>query len=210
MVLISKKQLKKNKQKELSTHTEQEFLAKAEDFKPEVNPDLTNLSIDELAFRFIEIDQQSHLLKGRILLEARSRFLSDKEFGQWVSTHSLCVGSQQSRNRLMHLADFFGSDRDMTGINITAASELRAPANSDRALSVYKKVYGKNLSVKEVKALLIEKSIKQVEKKNRSQTIKNEVQLLAIKIVDKVMSGKTDTFKLDVLQNAINYINNKK
>ena len=210
MVLISKKQLKKNKQKELSTHTEQEFLAKAEDFKPEVNPDLTNLSIDELAFRFIEIDQQSHLLKGRILLEARSRFLSDKEFGQWVSTHSLCVGSKQSRNRLMHLADFFGSDRDMTGITITAAYEISAPANSDRALTVYKKVYGKNLSVKEVKALLIEKSIKQVEKKNRSQTIKNEVQLLAIKIVDKVMSGKTDTFKLDVLQNAINYINNKK
>ena len=71
-------------------------------------------------------------------------------------------------------------------------------------------MYGKNLSVKEVKALLVENSIEQVEKQNRSQAIKDEVQLLTIKIVNSIMSGKTDKFKLNVLKSAIKYIDDKK
>jgi hypothetical protein len=38
--------------------------------------DLTSLSLDELAFQFESIEQQSQLLQGRILLEARSRLNS--------------------------------------------------------------------------------------------------------------------------------------
>jgi len=208
MALISQKQLKNNKQKELVT--EQEFLAKAEDYQHDINPNLSKLSIEELALQYIEIDRQSHLLKGKILLEARSRFQSDKEFGQWVSTHSLCVGSQQSRNRLMHLARFFDDNRDMTGITITSAYEISSPANEDKAAEVYKEVYGKNLPVKKVKELF-RGEVKKVVKSRKRTTLKykENVQNVAIDIVDNKMSGETDDFILDVLQGAIKYLNQK-
>jgi len=80
---------------------------------------LPSLSLDELANNYLEIDKQSHLLRGNILLAARNKIKSDKEFGQWITTHSLCVGNQQSRNRLMNLAKFFTSGRDMEGICIS-------------------------------------------------------------------------------------------
>jgi len=208
MALISQKQLKNNKQKELVT--EQEFLAKAEDYQHDINPNLSKLSIEELALQYIEIDRQSHLLKGKILLEARSRFQSDKEFGQWGSTHSLCVGSQQSRNRLMHLARFFDDNRDMTGITITSAYEISSPANEDKAAEVYKEVYGKNLPVKKVKELF-RGEVKKVVKSRKRTTLKykENVQNVAIDIVDNKMSGETDDFILDVLQGAIKYLNQK-
>ena len=209
MALINQKQLKNNKQKELVT--EQEFLAKAEDYQHDINPNLSKLSIEELALQYIEIDRQSHLLKGKILLEARTRFQSDKEFGQWVSTHSLCVGSQQSRNRLMHLASFFDDNRDMTGIAITAAYEISSPANEAKAAEVYKEVYGKNLSVKKVKELLqgdIKKEVKG--RKKTSLKYKENVKNTAIDFIDNKMSGETDEFILDVLQGAIKYLNQKR
>jgi len=210
MAIINRKQLKKRKQEELIT--EQEFLSKAEDYNPDIIPDLTTLSLDDLAVQYAEIDRQSNLLKGNILLEARSRFPSDKEFGQWISTHSLCVGSQQSRNRLMHLADFFSDGRDMNGITITAAYEISAPVHRDKALAVYDKAHGKNLSVKEIKTLLTENNVKQIKKVNSQEkaSIKNrydkDVEKLAVDIIDNIMSGKTDSFKLDVLKKAIFYI----
>jgi hypothetical protein len=213
MAIINRKQLKKRKKEDQIT--EQEFLSKAEDYQADIVPDLAGLSLDDLAIQYAEIDQQSNLLKGNILLEARSRFPSDKEFGQWVSTHSLCVGSQQSRNRLMHLADFFSDGRDMEGIAITAAYEISAPVNRDKALTVYNKVRGKNLSVKEVKDLLSEGSAKRIEKINpKEETIKKigdekDTQIVAIDLVDNVMLGKTNLFKLNVLNEAIFYLEGK-
>jgi hypothetical protein len=210
MALISRKQLKNNKQKD--TLTEQEFLAKAEDYHPDINPDLSVLSIEELADQYVEIDRQSHLLKGKILLEARTRFQSDKEFGQWISTHSLCVGSQQARNRLMHLADFFNNEKDMTGISITAAYEISSPINKDKALSVYKKVHGQNFSVKEVKKFFDKKKVKNKHEEKINSKISSEVeddtdaQELAVLLVDKIMLGKRDNFKIKVLNRAIAYI----
>jgi hypothetical protein len=207
MTIINRKQLKKRKQE--VQITEQEFLSKAEDYQADIVPDLAGLSLDDLAIQYAEIDQQSNLLKGNILLEARSRFPSDKEFGQWISTYSLCVGSQQSRNRLMHLADFFSEGRDMEGIAITAAYEISAPVNRDKALTVYNKVRGKNLSVKEVKGLLSEGSVKRIEKINsKVEEIKNsdDVQRMVVELVDNVMLGKTDLFKLEVLKKAIFYL----
>ena len=213
MAIINRKQLKKRKQEGLIT--EQEFLSKAEDYQADIiKPDLVGLSLDNLAIQYAEIDQQSNLLKGNILLEARSRFPSDREFGQWISTHSLCVGSQQSRNRLMHLADFFSDGRDMKGISITAAYEISAPVNRDKALTVYNKVCGKNLSVKEVKGLLDEGSEKRIKKINSKVEEKNidnnEVNSMAINLLDKVMVGKTKSFKLDALKKAILYLEEKK
>ena len=209
MAIINRKQLKKRKQEDQIT--EQEFLSKAEDYQADIiPPDLAALSLDDLAIQYAEIDQQSNLFKGNILLEARSRFPSDKEFGQWISTHSLCVGSQQSRNRLMHLADFFSEDRDMAGIAITAAYEISAPVNRDKALTVYNKVRGKNLSVKEVKSLFAEDNVKQIEKINSKieeiKNVDNEVKKVAIHLVDNVMFDKTNSFKLDVLKESILYL----
>lgn len=213
MAVINRNQLRKNKSTDKYKVTEQEFLAKAEDYKTEFysDSDLTVLSLDDLANQYIEIDRQSHLLKGKILLEARSRFPSDKEFGQWISTHSLCVGSQQVRNRLMHLADFFDDTRDMSGISITAAYAISSPLNRSRAIEVYAEVHGKNLPVKAVKDLLvIENDIK--EKKNKEQKestlYQEDVRLLAVYIVDKIMLGKSNDFKLDVLNSAISYLTN--
>ena len=209
MAIINRKQLKKRKQEDQIT--EQEFLSKAEDYQADIiPPDLAGLSLDDLAAQYAEIDQQSNLLKGNILLEARSRFPSDKEFGQWISTHSLCVGSQQSRNRLMHLADFFSDGRDMDGIAITAAYEISAPVNRDKALTVYNEVRGKNFSVKEVKSLFAEDNVKQIEKINLKSALKNiddkEVGRVVIHLVDNVMLGETDLFKLNVFKKAILYL----
>ncbi len=213
MAIINRKQLKKRKQE--GQITEQEFLSKAEDYQADIiPPDLQGLSLDDLAIQYAEIDQQSNLLKGNILLEARSRFSSDKEFGQWISTHSLCVGSQQSRNRLMHLADFFSDGRDMDGIAITAAYEISAPVNRDKAVTVYNEVRGKNMSVKEVKGLLAEGGVKRIKKINlkiEEKTIDiDEVNRVAIDLVDNVMIGKTNLFKRDVLKKAALYLEEKK
>jgi len=197
--------------------TENSFLSKAEDYQVDIDQDLTGLSLGELAIRYEEIDRQSHLLKGKILLEARTRFPSDKEFGQWVkATHSLCVGSnQQTRNRLINLADRFGDDKyDMDGISITAAYELSSPANVDIFEKVYKEVHGKNLSVKEVKALIADKSEKQDEAAAKKEDYPGSdlcaEEELAIKIVDKILKGETTGFKRDVLQRALKYLDSKK
>jgi len=216
-VAIIKHSKAKKKDTNLVT-TENNFLSKAEDYQVDIDPDLKELSLDDLAVRYEEIDRQSHLLKGKILLEARSRFESDKEFGRWIATQTLCLGSgtQKTRNRLMHLADFFTNDRDMQGISITAAYEISSPSNSEIAEKVYKEVREKNLSVKEVKELIADNSgnkigtDKKVDTKKESMNDLCVEDKLAIKIVDKIMKGKTTGFKRDVLQKALKYLNNKK
>ena len=115
---------------------------------------LITLSLDDLAMRFVDIGQQAHLLQGQILLEARNRFPSDKEFGQWC-TLSLCEGSMQHRNRLMNLARYF-KDREMLGISLTVAYEVSAIANQDIADTIYEYIKGKNLKVTEVKEKIAE------------------------------------------------------
>jgi len=39
--------------------------------------------------------------------------------------------------------------------------------------------------------------------------LRDQVDLMAIKIVDKIMAKKSDLFKIDVLKRAIQYIENK-
>ena len=114
---------------------------------------LADLSLDELANRYIQVDTQSHMMKGLILLEARDRFPSDKEFGQWIETTlSICEG-MQVRNRLMHYAKFF-KDRDTTGIGLSACYAIAAPVNEDVAETVYALVQGENLPFEEVKQII--------------------------------------------------------
>ena len=120
---------------------------------------LQDLSLDELANRFEDIGQQAQLLQGQILLEARNRLGSDKEFGQWCASHSICVGSQQQRNRLIHLARFF-EGRELDKISISAAYEISAPANKKIAEEIYEYAKGKNLPLTEVrKQIAIRKGV---------------------------------------------------
>lgn len=124
--------------------------------KSDIGGDLKLLSLEELAQRYVSIEQQSQFYKGLILLEARDRFASDKQFGEWVVTHGLSVGtSQQNRTLYMNLARFF-KDRDMTGISLTCAYEISKPSNSDIADDLYAQAINKNFSVSEIKQKVTE------------------------------------------------------
>ena len=51
----------------------------------QINPlFLSNLSLDDLAKTYVNIQKQSQLLQGMILLEARNKFAGDLEFGKWI------------------------------------------------------------------------------------------------------------------------------
>lgn len=111
--------------------------------------DLKNLSKDDLVNRFVSIGRQAQLQQGLILLELRSRFPSDKEFGQWISTSTFCASSHQQRTRLMNFAKFFGN-RDMNGISLSVAYEISAPKNAEVAEELYERVYGQFFTVEQI------------------------------------------------------------
>ena len=116
---------------------------------------LSDLSLEDLANRYVSVDKQSQLIKGLILLEARERFLSNNEFGECVKTViTLCDDSFQQRNRYMNLARYF-KERDMTGISITVAYEISIPANADIADNLYQIALNQNLSVAQIKAEIV-------------------------------------------------------
>lgn len=137
---------------------------------------LSDLSLDELAIRFHQIDSQAQLLKGLILLEARERFKSNNEFGQWVVDVGLSADNRQNRNLFMNLARFF-KDRDMTGISLTAAYEISRPDNASVAEDVYAYALNKNLKVADVKRKIeTAKSISSIDNnKSKENTISSEL-----------------------------------
>ncbi len=201
------KDLKKLSIQKSKDESEKEYLSKAENFHTNIlDLNLSQMTLDDLADAYSEIDRQSHLLKGRILLEARSRFPSDKEFGQWVSTRSLCAGSRQQRNRLIHLADFFKEEKELEGISITAAYAISAPAYREVARLVYDEIKGKDIAVKEVKALLNEKAPKVSNEKTQRSNIEPDSNELAIKLVKKTLSNYSNEFKMDVLKKAMQHL----
>ena len=121
--------------------------------KPEFinGQNLSSLSLQDLAIRYRDINSQSQLFKRMILLEARSRFNSNIEFGDWVqSVKALCLDGQPARTRYMNYARYF-SNKDKAGISLTACYEISRPENADVADVVYEEVLKKNLSVAEVK-----------------------------------------------------------
>ena len=157
-----------------------------------VGDDLATLSLDDLAQRYVSIDQQSQLYKGLILLEARERFVSDKEFGEWVVTHGLSVGTtQQNRTLFMNLAKFF-KNRDMTGISLTVAYEISRPQNSSVAEEIYSYTLLKNLPVSEVKEKIAELKIQagvaliSDEKKGQPLVLADELQTYKDVILDDI------------------------
>ena len=116
---------------------------------------LTNLSIQELATRYVEINSQSQMMKGLILLQARERLPSNIEFGNWVkSISALCADGHQTLNRYMNFASYF-KDKDREGISLTACYEISAPINADIADNLYQIALNQNLSVAQIKAEIV-------------------------------------------------------
>ncbi len=129
------------KNQSLKATTVDSFLSKAEDNKPtSFLMDLSTLSLQELVNQYIEVDRQSHILKGQILLEARKRFPSNQEFGIWRSLNFSGRLPQQTANNLMNLAKFFNeSSRPLGNIPVSAGYLIAAPINQDIADIVYEK-----------------------------------------------------------------------
>mgnify|MGYP006271760861 FL=1 len=162
---------------------------------------LSDLSLDELAIRFHQIDSQAQLLKGLILLEARERFKSNNEFGQWVVDVGLSADNRQNRNLFMNLAKFF-KDRDMTGISLTAAYEISRPDNASVAEDVYAYALNKNLKVADVKRKI--EIAKSITPNNENSSNKIEIDLKSTEIKGNVTKDdKTD----DVVEKIIAFIN---
>jgi hypothetical protein len=137
--------------------TQQKVVAKPEIETKVIAEDLTHLTLEQLKDRYLTIHGQSQMMKGLILLEARDRIPSDKEFGQWAATIGLSDSSSfQTRNVYMNLARFF-KDRDMTGILLTSAYEISKPSNSGIAEEIYSEVLGKNVSVEDTRLLIKQK-----------------------------------------------------
>jgi hypothetical protein len=127
---------------------------------------LADLTLEQLANRYKDIDRQSQMMKGLILLEARNRFSSNQEFGNWVANIGLSDDSFQNRNLFMNLARFF-QNRKMSGISLTVAYEISRPSNEDIAEKIYEYALDKNLKVSEIK--------KQIKLEKNKITI-NEIQ----------------------------------
>ena len=177
-----------------------------------VTSDYSALTLDELAYEYESVDQQSQMLKGRILLEARNRFKSDNEFGDWVVAVGLSDTSRQTRNVYMNFARFF-QDRDRTGISLTAAYEISRPQNSDIAEEIYNYSLFKNLSVAEIKKQI------QIEKGLTPEVVitKAEPELLPLEDFDVFkqvvladVEGLLGTDAIRVLQDCIKELRAKK
>lgn len=162
---------------------------------------LKTLTLEQLAHRFEQYEQQAQLLQGRILLEARERFKSDKEFGQWC-TQSICLGSQPQRTRLMNLARFF-KGREIEKIGISVAYLISSPEVVKAGISeeVYDYARSKKLSVDEVKKH-IEQRMPKAESKlvkitqEKTTVAQENLESRVIALVDTEIKNPTEAIKL--------------
>lgn len=176
-----------------------DFLAKAEDNLPSlIDMDLSSLSLDDLAAQYIEIDRQSHILKGRILLEARRRFPSNQEFGEWRSLNFSGRLPQQTANNLMSLARFFDdSQRPLGNIPVSAGYLIAAPKYEAIAEQVYERAWGmEKPSLLDVKNII--QDIQPVETKP-----------LASDNVDEIVLQISQLSKEDLIQLLITKLSSK-
>lgn len=172
---------------------------------------LNDLSLAELARQFKEIDRQSHILKGKIILSARSRFKSDREFGTWLSDN-LSDLNQKQAHRLMCIAEFFDerSQRSMEGIGLSACYELAAPQHKEIANQVYEEIAGKNYPLAVIKEKLYKTQTinlnvnKEPDTKTESvKTLNKDVKELIDIIVNNVLVNLNSVDAVNVLKECI-------
>lgn len=188
--------------------TTKDFIANADNFI--VNADnpfdaglLKELTLDDLVFRYKEIDYQSQLFKGQILLEARGRFLSNIEFGQWLSVNFTELNSSNT-GKLINLAKYFQGDKTLEGISISAGYLIASPNNREIADKIYKKIKNKSFRIEEIKALIADyKNISIDFNKQQESQVSQDVVDLSTHLLEDVFSGKTDFFVKSVLAETL-------
>jgi len=199
--------------------TEQAFIENAENHIPkQLNPfsadALKGLSEDELVQRYKDVDQQSQLFKGQILLEMRSRFVSNIEFGQWCSVN-FTERDSSNTGKLINLARFFQGNKSLNGIPISAAYLIAAPGNKDISQKVYNQVSGKNLKLDEIKGMISNYRIDSKHKgleidESKAKQLEDGVTKLLDILLKKIFYGKDKVFIISVLQGALKKLKSSK
>jgi len=199
--------------------TEQAFIENAENHIPkQLNPfsadALKGLSEDELVQRYKDVDQQSQLFKGQILLEMRSRFVSNIEFGQWCSVN-FTERDSSNTGKLINLARFFQGNKSLNGIPISAAYLIAAPGNKDISQKVYNQVSGKNLKLDEIKGMISNYRIDSKHKglevdESQAKQLEDGVTKLLDILLKKIFYGKDKVFIISVLQGALKKLKSSK
>ena len=188
--------------------TTKDFIANADNFiangeNPFDTELLKELSLDDLVFRYKEIDYQSQLFKGQILLEARGRFLSNIEFGQWLSVNFTELNSSNT-GKLINLAKYFQGDKTLEGISISAGYLIASPNNREIADKVYKKIKNKSFRIEEIKALIAGyKNISNDSKNEQRNHASQDVVDFSIHLLEDIFLGKTDFFIKSVLAETL-------
>ena len=178
----------------LRATTVEDFLSKAEDNKPlDFAVDLSSFTLDELVAQYIDVDRQSHLLKGQILLEARRRFVSNQEFGEWRSLNFSGL-PQQTANNLMNLARYFNEKtRPLAHIPVSVGYLISAPINEPISEIVYKKTLElEKPRLKDVRDLIDE--LKHLEKKDENSKKLMSVDKIMLKISQLSKSEMKELF----------------
>jgi hypothetical protein len=164
-----------------------DFLAKAEDNKPvDFVVDLSSLTLNELVAQYIDVDRQSHILKGQILLEARRRFVSNQEFGEWRSLNFSGL-PQQTANNLMSLARYFNEkSRPLAHIPVSAGYLISAPINEPIAEIVYKKTLElEKPTLKDVRELIEQlKNVENVKENSKKKASVDKIMLMVNRLAE--------------------------
>lgn len=199
--------------------TEKEFIENAENHTPiQINPFsadvLKDLSEEELVQRYNDIDQQSQLFKGQILLEMRNRFTSNIEFGQWCSVNFTELDSSNA-GKLINLARFFQGERSLEGIPISAAYLIAAPGNKAIAEKIYTHVSGKNLKLNDIKGMIsnykYDKNSKDLgEEEKKTSLLEDDIINFSDNLLNNVFSGKSKVFIIAVLESALRKLKSSK
>lgn len=189
----------------------QEFIANSEITNPFELGSLKELTLDDLVIRYKEIDQQSQLFKGQILLEARERFQSNIEFGNWLSVN-FTERNSSNTGKLINLAKFFQGERSLTGIPLSAGYLISAPSNKAIATQVYSDIKDKGFKLDEIKKIISTYKAGTQNPSNSNNTPPKvthsnaEVTDAASDLLDRFFEGKSTAFKIDVLKQALLYL----
>jgi len=184
----------------------QEYIANSETMTPFDSMELKDLTLDDLALRYKEIEQQSQIFKGQILLEARERFQSNIEFGEWLSVNFTELNSSNT-GKLINLAKFFQGERSLNGIPVSAGYLLSAPSNKGIAAKVYDDIKGKKFKLDEIKEIIASYKNKTIVHKENTIVFEREVDKDVLEfstyLLNEVFKGKSKPFIQSVLSESL-------
>ncbi len=184
----------------------QEYIANSETINPFDSMALKGLTLDDLVIRYKEIEQQSQLFKGQILLEARERFQSNIEFGEWLSVNFTELNSSNT-GKLINLAKFFQEGRSLDGIPVSVGYLLSAPSNKDIAIKVYNDIKEKKFKLDEIKDIIARYKNKTIAHKGNTNVFEREVSKdvfeFSTYLLNDIFEGKSKSFIKSVLSESL-------